>query len=270
MFNHISSQAIKLVELTRPKKINSKTKIIAITSGKGGVGKSTLTVNFSSLFGSKGFKIAVLDADIGMANLQVHFNIKPEFTIYDYINSKVQLNKIIHKIDNNIDLIAGKSGYEATEHRFVSYNKIVDELLALNYYDYIVIDTSAGVNNHVKEFLQIADEIIAITTTDPSALTDVYAMIKMVSKFKQKIWICFNHTKKYETGRAICNSLQSLGMKNKIDSKFMIEYLGNVEQSNSIATTGRLRKIYTSEFGNELASVQIEQVVDAFLINTRS
>ena len=98
MFDTISSQASKLVKLTsRVKKNYSKTKLITITSGKGGVGKSTFTANIAFLLSRRGYKVAVLDADIGLANMQVLFNIKPQSTFFEYIEGVKTLDEVILK-----------------------------------------------------------------------------------------------------------------------------------------------------------------------------
>ena len=114
MFDTISSQASKLVKLTnRVKKNYSKTKLITITSGKGGVGKSTFTANMAFLLSKRGFSVAVLDADIGLANMQVLFDLKPQNTLFEYIDGTKTLDEVITKtIYPNVNLIAGRSGYQ--------------------------------------------------------------------------------------------------------------------------------------------------------------
>ena len=99
MFDTISSQASKLIKLTnaRVKQNYSKTKLVTITSGKGGVGKSTFTANMAFLLSKRGFKIAVLDADIGLANMQVLFDIKPHNTLFEYIDGTKTLEEVITK-----------------------------------------------------------------------------------------------------------------------------------------------------------------------------
>ncbi len=270
MFNSISSQASKLINLTRKKKhINSKTKLITITSGKGGVGKSTFTANIAFLLAKKGLKVAVLDADIGLANMQVLFNIKPKYTFFDYIDGVKSLNDVILNTSyENIDLLAGKSGYQYSNHSnsFV-FSRVVEDVISLNKYDILLIDTGAGLNDFVKEFLTISDNIIAVTTTDPSALTDVYSLMKMLSFDKKKLMLCFNHTKNYKIGETIANSLVNLAKKNRLKQDFMVEYIGNVSTSANISTTGRLRKLFTKEFLDDDSTKQLQGVINYLLKN---
>lgn len=272
MLDTISSQASKLINLTKKeqektKNKSTKTKLITVTSGKGGVGKSTFTANISFILASKGYKVAVIDADIGLANMQVLFNMKPKNTLFDYIEGKSELKDVLLQTSyENIQLIAGKSGYQYSNHSnsFV-FARIVEDVLSLDEFDFVVVDTGAGLNDYVKEFLTISEHIVALTTTDPSALTDVYALIKMLSKDKNSLMLAFNHTKSYKIGESIANSLENLARKNRLNPNFMVEYLGNVNSSNNISTTGRLRKLFVNEFKEELFSKELEQIVNNIL-----
>lgn len=270
MFDAISSQASKLIKLTNKIKKNySKTKLITITSGKGGVGKSTFTANMAFLMARRGFSVAVLDADIGLANMQVLFDVKPQNTFFEYISGTKTLDEIITKTTyNNVFLVAGKSGYQYTTNTnsFV-FSRVVKDIIALNRFDILLIDTGAGLNDYVREFLSISDNILAITTTDPSALTDVYSLMKMLSFDKNKLMLTFNHTRNYQIGETIANSLVNLGKKNRLNEDFMVEYIGNVSTSANISTTGRLRKLFANEFSSDETTKQLQFIIDKLLIN---
>lgn len=272
MFNTISSQASKLVKLTnRSKKIHSKTKLITVTSGKGGVGKSTFTANIAFLLSRRGYKVAILDADIGLANMQVLFNMKPQNSFFEYIEGTRSLDEVILKTPyENIYLVAGKSGYQYTlnSNSFV-FSRVVKDLIALSEFDILLIDTGAGLNDYVKEFLSISDNILALTTTDPSALTDVYSLMKMLSNDKSKLMLCFNHTKSFQIGETISNSLVNLGKKNRLNDDFMVRYLGNVSSSANISTTGRLRKLFANEFSSDETTIQLQMIIDKLLQNVQ-
>ena len=267
MFNKISTQANKLVSLTNKIHSTSKTKVIVVTSGKGGVGKSTLTSNISYLLSQKKKKVAVLDADIGLANLQVLFNLKPKKTFFDYLEGTCDLEDIFLKTSyHNITLIAGKSGYQYSKiNNSMHFSRLIDDIVALDKYDILLVDTGAGLNEQVQEFLELSDNILAVTTTDPSALTDVYALMKMISLKKSHLMLCFNFTAKYEIGDTITKSLKNLAVKNKLNRKFMVQYMGNISQMNSIPTTGRLRKLFAKELNRDVASRELDAVVDNLL-----
>ncbi|QOG12008.1 P-loop NTPase [Arcobacter sp. FWKO B] len=274
MFNKISAQAQKLVNLANKSTDNIKTntKLVTITSGKGGVGKSTFTANISYILGSLGYKVAVLDADIGLANMQVLYNIKPEITFFDYIDGKVDNVKdiFVQTPYENITLIAGKSGYEySSKATSFVFTRIVNDILKLDEFDILLIDTGAGLNEYVKEFLDISPNVLAVTTTDPSALTDVYALMKMISSYKDSLLIAFNHTKSYQTGQAITESIKNLAQKNRLNSNFMLKYLGSVSMSQNIATTGRLRKLFAKEFDGDQTTLELRLIVDNLLNNMK-
>ena len=271
MFNKISSQAKKLVSITTKAHKLSKTKVISITSGKGGVGKSTLTANMAYLLSQKGYKVAVLDADIGLANMQILFNLKPTFTFFDYIDGKASLDNILIETQyDNITLCAGKSGYEYSNNtNSLVLSRVVNDITSLDKYDMLLIDTGAGINEYVQEFLDISDEILAVTTTDPSAITDAYALIKMLSKTKKKLLLCFNHTKKYIIGETITKSIQDLAQKNRLNKNFMVKYIGSISITQNIQTTGRLRKLFVKEFRYDDVTSDIENVVNNLLKELR-
>jgi len=250
---------------------DSKTKVISITSGKGGVGKSTIAANMAFLLSQKGLNVVVLDADIGLANMQVLFNMRPSLTFFEYINGKATLDDVLTKTQyKNITLCAGKSGYEYTKNtNSLVFSRVVNDIVTLNKYDILLIDTGAGLNEYVQEFLDISDEILAITTTDPSAITDAYALIKMLSKTKKKLLLCFNHTKKYSIGEAISKSIKDLAQKNRLNKNFMVKYIGSISSTQNIQTTGRLRKLFVKEFEYDSATVDMENITNELLKELR-
>ena len=276
MFESISTQAHKLIKLASRKhdittNVNSKTKLLTITSGKGGVGKSTFSANIAYNLSQKGYKVAVLDADIGFANMQVLLDLKPSYTYFDYLDGKVNLDKVLLSTKyENITLVAGKSGFQTGKVRnsFI-FSQIIKEIVNLDTYDFLLIDTGAGLNEYVKEFLSISPNILAITTTDPSALTDVYALMKMLSKDKSKLMLCYNHTQNYKIGETITNSLVNLAKKNRLNNNFMVEYIGNVSTSKCIPTTARLRKLFACEFRDEQVCLELDRIIDALLNNIK-
>jgi len=264
LFNKISEQANELVAITQKHNRDSKTKVVVVTSGKGGVGKSTLTSNIAYLLSKQNKNVVVLDADIGLANQQVLFDIKPKKTFFDYLEGECNLEDIFLETSySGVTLVAGKSGYQYSKlNNSMIFSRVVDDIVALNRYDILLIDTGAGINEHVQEFLNLTENILAVTTTDPSALTDVYALLKMISLKKEKLMLCFNYTSKYEIGETITKSITNLALKNKLNRKFMVQYVGNVSEMKSIAITGRLRKLFTRELKQERVSQELRMVVD--------
>jgi flagellar biosynthesis protein FlhG len=271
MRRNISEQAQNLLKLATLN-IHTKTKLVTFTSGKGGVGKSTLSANIAYLIGEKGLKVCILDADVGLANLQVLLNVKPSFTIFDYIEGRCEMDELLTATSyENLVLVAGKSGYQyATSASSFVFSRVIHDVLSLNKFDILIVDTGAGLSEYVQEFLEISPNIFAITTTDPSALTDVYALIKMLSEIgKKDVMIAFNHTKLFSTGVTISKSLSALAQKNNIRNEFMIKYLGNISTSQNLSSTAKVRKMYTKEYWNEACAQELRSIADEILKNIK-
>jgi len=259
------SQISRLVEISHSKpKRTFQSKIFLITSGKGGVGKTTFISNGAFLLTKAGYKVCIIDAD-GLANIHIHFQLKPRYSYFDYFKHRVNLDDIIYKtyIDN-LSIIAGTS-----DDMFLDKNNITQFIemvksVEQNYkFDIILIDTGAGINTITKELFGFADDILAITTRDPNSLTDVFTIIKIITKIKKDIKLIFNSTDTYKLGELITNSLQTLIDKEKDSLK--IDYLGNIPPSNEILTTGRLRKLYAKEFPNLNSTVALIRVFNKIL-----
>lgn len=172
--------APELQEKAAPKRTS---RVITVTSGKGGVGKTNVAVNLGITLSEYGFKVIVLDADFGLANIDVLFGIVPRFTLLDVINNKKTITEILTEGPKNVKFISGGSGIEqlakldkAQLERFIENIEILDKLA-----DYIIIDTGAGVSESVISFVMAADEVLLVTNPEPTSITDAYALIKMVS-----------------------------------------------------------------------------------------
>jgi len=162
----------------------------------------------------------------------------------------------------NISLIAGKSGHTVSNNNSSKiYSRIVNDIAQLNKFDILLIDTGAGLNEYVQEFLNISDEIVALTTPDPSALTDVYALLKMLSLSKKRLFLVFNQTANYKIGQAITKSLTDLALKNRLNKNFMVKYVGNIIPDLNISTTGRLRKLFVKEFAGNTSAMDLDKIV---------
>ena len=145
------------------------------------------------------------------------------------------------------------------------FTNLVNEICQLNKFDILLIDTGAGLNEYIYEFLDISDKIIAVTTTDPSAITDAYALIKMLSKTKDELFLCFNHIKNQLIGEKITQSIKDLAKKNRLNRNFMVKYIGGICYTENIQTTARLRKLFAKEFMSDDATIQMDNVTTNIL-----
>ena len=161
---------------------NSGTRIITVTSGKGGVGKTNISTNLAIAFAQQGKKVTLMDADLGLANVNVILGVIPKYNLYHLIRRQRSLQEILMKTDYGIDIIAGASGFAkianlSSDER----NAFINEMVKLDGNDIIIIDTGAGVSNNVLAFVAAGHENLIITTPEPTAITDAYGIIKIIT-----------------------------------------------------------------------------------------
>lgn len=157
---------------------------IAVTSGKGGVGKTNFTTNLALLLAQTGQSVIVLDADLGLANLHVVLGVSPKFHLEHVMRGEKTLAEILYPAANGIRIIAGGSGIaelanltDAQRQRFIDGLGELDSMA-----DVILIDTGAGLSHNVLGFVLASEEVIVITTPEPTAIADAYATIKVVCR----------------------------------------------------------------------------------------
>lgn len=164
-----------------------KARIITITSGKGGVGKSNFVVNLAINLVKKGKKVLVFDADIGMGNDDVLMGIYPKHNVLDLINGRLDIEDIIVDGPEGIKLLPGGSGLNNIEDLQQNQRDLfLRKIEMLEGFDYIFIDTGAGISRSVLAFIACSDEMILVTTPEPTSLTDGYSLLKAVNHFKIK------------------------------------------------------------------------------------
>lgn len=161
---------------------NRKTRIITITSGKGGVGKTNVATNMAIAYGQMGKKVILIDADLGFANVNVMMNLIPQYNLYHVIRKQKRMADIILETDYGIRLVAGASGFSKIANMTEEErNSFINEMYTLSDADIIIIDTSAGVSKNVLGFVAAADEVIVVTTPEPTSITDAYGIIKIIA-----------------------------------------------------------------------------------------
>lgn len=165
-----------------------RTKIIAIASGKGGVGKSTVSVNLAISMARVGQKVLVFDGDLGLANVNVILGIIPKYNLYHVVKGHKSLKDIVIQTPEGVDIIAGASGYSQLANlNDTQRNSLIKGFSELDNYDVMIIDTGAGISSNVIGLTLPADDVIVITTPEPTAITDSYGLIKaIVSQSRDK------------------------------------------------------------------------------------
>jgi len=257
----LKTQADKLKELVKsenPKKL--KTRVIAITSGKGGVGKTTLTANLGYALHSLGFKVALFDADIGLANLDVILKVNSKKNILDVLKNEVSLKDIVVEIEKDFVLIPGDSGDEIINFADeMSLSNFLTQLDVLEDFDFFLIDTSAGIDKKVQVFLDAADDVIVVTVPEPAAITDAYAMVKVISEKRDLAYMLLNEVSSEKEANNIFSKILKVAKQN-LKKDFRLLMLGHIKRDKLILSASAKRELFVKEYPNLQVSQQLINV----------
>lgn len=240
-------------------------KIITVTSGKGGVGKSNFVVNLGICLQNKGKKVLIFDADLGMGNDDVLMGIYPKYNIFDIIFTEKNIKDIIIEGPNGVSLIPGGSGLNKVQGLSQEQrNLFLKKLEGLDEFDYILMDTGAGVSRDILAFISASEDLIIITTPEPTSLTDAYSLIKATDHFKlkseAKIIVNKAFTKKegeetyHRFERAVSTFL-----------KIKVSYLGCILDDKKLVQSVRQQKPFVILYPNCDASKDIEYIATKIL-----
>ena len=245
------------------------TRTIAITSGKGGVGKSTLCVNLGISLSKMGYKVLLLDGDLGLANLNVLMGIIPDHSIYDVVRRKKRLRDIIISTNYGLDIIAGANGISqladiGQEERELFLGQLED----LEGYDFLFIDTGAGIGTNVVTLALASNEILLVTTPEPTAITDAYAMIKsiVIHDPKKCIHLLINRAPSAMEAKRVAERLRS------ISSRFLntsIESLGFVFEEEAVPKSVRNQRPLVVTYPGSKSAVCVTHI-GAQLLNQKN
>ncbi|MDO9536572.1 MAG: MinD/ParA family protein [Bacillota bacterium] len=210
-------------------------RIIVVASGKGGVGKTNLVVNLAIVLGQWGHKIVILDTDLGLANVDILLDLKPEYSLLDVIRGYKDLSDVVLRGPFNVEVIPGGSGFSEVvtldnhqREQLVSRLSYIEENG-----DILLIDCAAGLSRNVLSFIAAADELIMVTTPEPTAITDVYSIIKVVNNYRlhSAVNLVVNMTRSPKEGENVYKRIQ------KVCENFLeidLNFLGDIEFDHSV------------------------------------
>ena len=187
---------------------------LAITSGKGGVGKTFVTANLATALAARGQKVLVLDADLGLANLDVVLNLHPKLTLHDVFTGKATLEQAILPAPGGFSVLLAGSG-------MVEYSRLTPEVrdkllqimeLVKPRFDWVLLDTGAGISDVVLYAISLATDVLVVATPEPTSLTDAYATIKVLATQQERrhVGLVVNQANRVGEGKLICSQLQQV------------------------------------------------------------
>jgi flagellar biosynthesis protein FlhG len=199
-------------------------KVMAVTSGKGGVGKTFVSANLAAALAKRGLKVLVLDADLGLANLDVVLNLYPKLTLHDVFTGKATLDEAILPAPGGFSVLLAGSG-------MVEYSRLTPEVRGeflrvvhslVPRFDVILLDTGAGISDVVLFAVSLASEVLMVATPEPTSLTDAYATIKVLvgQQQRERVRLIVNQTTRTGSGLAITHQLQ------QVLDRFVVSSLG--------------------------------------------
>lgn len=255
----MKNQATELYELVEQQKNKKNTEIIAITSGKGGVGKSSISANLAYTLYKMGYKVAIFDADIGLANLDLIFGVKVHKTLLNVLKGESELKDIVIPIENGLSLIPGDSGDEIFNYISEdSVSRLIDDSEVLQDLDFLMIDTGAGIGGITQRILEASDTLIVVTMPDPSAITDAYAAIKVNAKTRNQIYMILNMVKSSKEAENVFLRMKQIAQKNM--ENLSLELLGYVPLSSSVSSATRGRTLFARVDPSDSASLQLKSI----------
>ncbi|MDR3236980.1 MAG: MinD/ParA family protein [Spirochaetia bacterium] len=239
-----------------------KTKTIAVTSGKGGVGKTSLSANLAIALAQTGASVTLLDADLGLANINIIFGIIPKYNLYHVIKGKKSLRDIVIEIPEGIKIIAGASGfYQLANLETKQRNDFINGFASLDADDYMIIDTGAGVSQNVLSFVVASDEVIVVTTPEPTAITDAYGMIKSIAAqaYDKNVKLIVNRVQSVSEGKRVAQRIINIA------SQFLnikVENLGFVFDDSVVPKSVRNQKPFIVSYPKSKASGCVSIIAD--------
>lgn len=245
-----------------------KAKVISISSGKGGVGKTSFAINFSISLRRLGYEVYVIDADIGLSNIEIVSGINLNSNFSDIILSNKDIKDIIGVGPEGIKVISGGSGLQDIRIlRDENLPRLISEIEKLqDMADFIIIDTGAGISNLVTDFIMASNEVIIISTPDPTSLMDSYVLIKTLISlgFNGVIKVVSNLVNNRDEGKDIFNKLYN-ATNNFL--KTQIKYLGYIEKSNIVSGAIRNQIPFVVSHESNSISKKINVMAMNFLEN---
>jgi flagellar biosynthesis protein FlhG len=246
---------------------NERVRVISVTSGKGGVGKTNVVANLAVAMGKMGRRVLILDADLGLANMDILLGLNPRFTIQHVISGERRLQEVILSTPGGCHLLPAASGIqELTDLDYSQRLSLLNELDSLqDQFDILLIDTGAGISANVMYFNFAAMERVVVVTNEPTSLTDAYALIKVLTKkYRQrKFKILVNVARNPEEGLHIFKQLSVV--VDRFLGSLAMDYLGCVQHDENVPRAVRQQQAVVQRYPNTRASKDFIELAERIL-----
>ena len=246
---------------------------LAVTSGKGGVGKTFVTANLAAALAARGQRVLVLDADLGLANLDVVLNLHPKITLHDVFTEKATLEQAILPAPGGFHVLLAGSG-------MVEYSRLTPEVrekllhiieLVTPRFDWVLLDTGAGISDVVLFAISLAADVLVVATPEPTSLTDAYATIKVLAtqQDRRHVGLVLNQASRPGEGKLICGQLQQV-LQRFVGSApgqgFKLELLGEVKADVAVRQAVLKRQLLLENFPGCDAAQSIKALANRLLV----
>ncbi len=259
-------QADRLRAIASNDGAKSEPRIISITSGKGGVGKTNIAANLACIFSKRGMKVLLIDADLGLANANLILGCRVTKSIDDVLFSNSSFADVFVKSNYGFDLLPSSSGMrKILELDQFAQRAMMDRLAgAMVDYDVVLYDTAPGIGTHVLNFNASAHEIVVIAHPEPTALADAYALIKVmaIERKEKRFKFLVNRAQTQQEG------LVAFAKLTDVSNEFLnisIDYLGALPEDPSVLAAVRSQKPVTKSAPRAVFSMALERVADKLL-----
>jgi flagellar biosynthesis protein FlhG len=236
-------------------------RVLTVTSGKGGVGKSNVAVNLGISLAKQGQRVAVIDMDLGTANVNVITDVSPTHNLFDVFKKRKDLSEIVERGPEGVLIVAGASGKdelanlgEAECQRFLSQLSQLDEAV-----DVIIMDTAAGISRSVMHFVRGADQTLLVTTPEPTAITDAYALVKASVRRdpKPRFKLVVNRADSIMEARKVADKVERVG-REFLDVS--LDVLGYMVEDNAVRKAVRRRRPFLLDAPEARASQCVDHL----------